>query len=121
MASIAFTYAEMGRVYLAQASDELARGDLNQASEKAWGAAATMVKAVADVRGWNHGNHRVLFEAIDTLTAEIGDESVRTSFYAARQLHKNFYEGWLTAEAVTGQLGQVAVLVQRLEAVMSST
>ena len=111
-------YAEMSRTYLSQAADELARGDLNQAAEKGWGAAATMVKAVADSRNWNHDNHRLLFEAVDKLTAETGNELIRTSFYAASQLHKNFYEGWLTEDAAAGQLGQVTELVDRLEAML---
>ena len=114
-------YAEMSRTYLSQASEELARGDLNQATEKGWGAAATMVKAVADYHGWDHDNHRSLFEAIDKLTAETGDESIRTGFYAASQLHKNFYEGWLTEDAAAGQLGQVTELVGRLEAMLGGS
>ena len=47
------TYREQSRrgVFLAQAHEELAKGDLQQASEKGWGAASQMVKAVAQERG----------------------------------------------------------------------
>ena len=37
-----------------QANEELARDDLRQASEKGWGAASQIVKAVAEERGWEH-------------------------------------------------------------------
>ena len=54
------TYREAGRHLLAQAHAELEAGDLRQASEKGWGAAAQMVKAAAADRGWSHRSHRDL-------------------------------------------------------------
>ena len=45
------TYQERSWAFLAKAREELAVGDLEQASEKGWGAAAMMVKAVAGQRG----------------------------------------------------------------------
>ena len=43
-------YAEVSRRLIRQAAEELERGDLIQASEKAWGAAAQAVKAIAEQR-----------------------------------------------------------------------
>ena len=40
-------YRQDSRTLLAQARSELAIGDVRQASEKGWGAAALMLKAVA--------------------------------------------------------------------------
>jgi len=40
-------YWEMSRTYFKQAEEELAEGDLKQASEKLWGSAALAVKAAA--------------------------------------------------------------------------
>ena len=42
----------VSRNFLRQARDELAREDLLQASNKAWGAAAYAIKAVAEKRRW---------------------------------------------------------------------
>ena len=53
-------YRQDSRTLLAQARSELAIGDVLQASEKGWGAAALMLKAVAEQRGWEHGKHRHL-------------------------------------------------------------
>ena len=50
------TYKKQSRIFLAQAFEELKKGDLPQASEKGWGAAAQMVKANAQERSWNHFN-----------------------------------------------------------------
>ena len=47
-----------GRDFMAKAQAYLAEDDLLQASEKGWGAAAQMVKAAAEMRGWPHKNHR---------------------------------------------------------------
>ena len=44
-------YQQQSRHLLTQALRELDQGDLVQASEKGWGAAAQMVKAVAEQRG----------------------------------------------------------------------
>ena len=43
-------YREQSRRFLEQARSELREGDLAQASEKGWGAASQMVKAVAEAR-----------------------------------------------------------------------
>ena len=46
-------HSETAGVFLTKAGGYLAEGDLLQASEKGWGAAAQMVKAVAEARGWD--------------------------------------------------------------------
>ena len=104
------------RDFLARASRYLAEGDLLQASEKGWGAAAQAVKAVAEGRGWSHNGHRQLYTTIDRLVRETGDEDIRTGFTSAGALHMNFYEGWLSAEAVESHLARTAELVGKLEA-----
>lgn len=52
------TYAKQSRTFLQKSRDYLASGDLHQASEKGWGAAAHMAKAVATARGWEYERHR---------------------------------------------------------------
>ena len=54
------TYRNQSKAFLEQAHNELRAGDLLQASEKGWGAASQMVKAVAESRGWQHDQHRLL-------------------------------------------------------------
>ena len=58
------SYSNRSAHYLSQASEEFARGDFLQASEKGWGATAQMVKAVAEERGWEHGRHANFFEVV---------------------------------------------------------
>ena len=105
----AVTFLERARAYLND-------GDLLQASERGWGAAAQMVKAVAEARGWRHQDHRSLYEVVNRLVKETGDDSLSTAFGLAGALHTNFYEGWLPRETVELCLTQVAELVDKLEA-----
>lgn len=102
--------------FLAKARIYLAEEDLLQASEKGWGAAARMVKAVAETRGWPHHGHYELWRVIDRLVDETGDEELRTIFKLASGLHINFYEGWLAREAIEQDLPQIDDLVERLQA-----
>ena len=109
-------YHDTGREFLARARTYLDEEDLLQASEKGWGAAAQMVKAAAQARGWRHQSHRDLYAAIDGLVAETGDDDIGLAFGSAGQLHINFYEGWLSPETVERYLAEVAKLVEKLDA-----
>ena len=102
--------------YLTAARAYLDDGDLLQASEKGWGAAAEMVRAVAEARGWPHATHRDLWRAVNSLAEEAGDRQMRVHFHTAGSLHMNFYEGWLPQEAVEDGLSQVEELVGKLGA-----
>lgn len=108
-------YAERGKALLALAEEELATGDAPQASEKLWGAAAQMVKAVAQTRGWPHDTHRNLFAAVNQLARELHEPELRTAFAVANALHTNFYEGWLEPEYVQSSSGTVEDFVARLD------
>ena len=90
--------------------------DLLQASEKGWGAAAQAVKAIAETRGWDHRGHRQLHQAVDRLVAETGQAELRTLFASANILHSNFYDGFLSEEAVRGYLKEVERFIEQLPA-----
>ena len=112
-------HAETATEFLAQARAYLADGDLLQASEKGWGAAAHMVKAVAEARGWNHNGHRQLHQAVERLAAETGQPELQRYFNAANTLHKNFYDGVLEAGGVRSNLEAVERLVELLSPLAS--
>ncbi len=110
------SYVDTSHEFLARARAYLDAGDLLQASEKGWGAAAQMVKAAADARGWRHGSHRDLHAVVRRLVNETGDRDIRITFNAAGALHQNFYEGWLDRDDVEADLVQVEELVAEFEA-----
>jgi hypothetical protein len=101
--------------FLAKAEDALSKDDLLQASEKAWGAAAHMVRAVAARRRWRHAGHRELFQVVNRLVEETGDRELVRLFHVANSLHSNFYENWMPPELVKHGLGRVGDLRVKLE------
>ena len=111
-------YREAGRQLLTQARAGLDAGDLRQASEKGWGAAAQLVKAAAQARGWRHRAHRLLFEVAEDLTEEVGDTDIQDLFGSARLLHINFYENNLDGDTVAHYLEHVERLLAKLEALL---
>ena len=113
------TYHVASRKFLAQAREELAAGDVSQASEKGWGAAAQMVTAIAAQRGWEHRKHALLFDAVARLVDEVGDDDIDRLFAVANSLHINFYEDWQNAQSVERHLNDVARLLDKLEPLLT--
>jgi len=105
-------YIEAARVLLEQARGELGRGDVRQAAEKVWGAAALAVKAYASWRdGKRLTSHRELWEYRRLLERELG-EWVYNAWMAANGMHTCFYEGWCAREDVEKALRLVGRLVE---------
>ncbi len=111
LTAAALEYKQQARVFWEQAQEELANGDLLQASEKGWGAAAQMVKAVAECRGLQHKSHRDLFKVISGLE----NDDLKVQFATANTLHTNFYEGWLDQVLVERYLESVGAFIQALD------
>ena len=119
MATVEF-HMETSRRFILQSDAELRAGDGMQASEKAWGAAAHAVKAVAESRGWWHRAHADLFRAVDNIVRLSGDPEIRLLFNNANALHKNFYEGWLSDERIARNIERVKRLLTKLDAFMDA-
>ena len=115
------TYREQSRVFLAQAHEELAKGDLQQASEKGWGAASQMVKAIAQERGWRHRSHRHLQGTINTLVRETNDPEWASLYGAGETLHINFYENWYSTDVIEVRLREVEQFVEKAEGLLGAT
>jgi len=114
-------YRDISTEYLGHARSLLADGDLKQASEKAWGATATAVKAVAEARGMEHSRHGHLWRVVRALVRETGDTEIRGAFSRAESLHANFYEVWMEREDVEDHLEHVERLVRKLDHLASAT
>ena len=111
-------YNAASRQLLAQARAELVRGDILQASEKGWGAAAQIVKAMAEDRGWPHRHHGLLTQAIEALTAETNDDELADRFAIANSVHVNFYEDALSSRTVRRHLDQIEDLADAPESML---
>ena len=108
-------YSLAARELLDQATQELASGDAGQASEKAWDAAAQIVKAVAEKEGWYHRSHASLYQVVGQVSQNTGDPQFLTLFHVAGNLHTNFYEDWFASDIVASGLRDVETLLNKLE------
>ena len=115
-------YRQTSEDLLAQARGELAQGDLIQASEKGWGAAAQMLKAIAEERGLEHGRHRHLTRVASHLTrvashlrSQTGDGDLFRLYQVAEALHGNFYENEYAPENIAQSLDDVERLLDKLD------
>ena len=115
------TYREASQHLLALARAEFDADDLRQASEKAWGAAAQIVKAAAQVRGWDHESHRGLFVTVRRLTEETGDTQIHDLFAYPNYLHMNFYENTFGADRVSQYMEYTKEFVSRVEAILDQS
>ena len=93
-------YAGMAQDFLASAWEHLDKGDVPQASNKAWGLVAETVKAISAHHSRIIHSHRALWQVVRELGQLVGDAGdmetrcwINNSFAVARNLHSNFYEG----------------------------
>jgi uncharacterized protein (UPF0332 family) len=108
-------YIDAAREMLEQAKKELGSGDLKQASEKIWGAAALAVKAHAYARERRRlASHAELWQHKSRIAEELGDW-VDDAWNAANAMHTNFYEGWADARSVERALGWVERFVEAVQ------
>jgi hypothetical protein len=93
-------YQALSEKYLAEAREFLGKGDLVQASEKLWGAAALAIKTAAAKRGLKLERHGSLWSFVSKLSAESEDEDIVRFFNTANALHRNFYENEMDQRAL---------------------
>ncbi len=98
-----------------QAIEELDEGDLLQASEKLWGAAAQALKSVAERRGWKHDSHAQFYNIMAALERETDSDRLRRDFGIAAELHTNFYENWLNEDQIRRRAEDVRHFIRQLD------
>lgn len=103
--------------FLAHAREEFNKGDYLQAAEKAWGAVAHLVNAIAIQRGWKVGTHRRLTENFSRINGADGEPSDRRRllFGSAQTLHANFYREFMSENEVRAGINDATELVAALK------
>ena len=110
-------FARQSREFLGRSREYLAAGDLHQASEKAWGAAAWMAKAVAEAQGWQYNRHDEFFTVIRQAQDVSGDARLRNLRRAANELHGYYYtrKRFLRSDDIGQGLDEVTLLLDILQ------
>ena len=109
-------HRERSRHFLDLVDDELARGELEEASNKLWGAAAHAIKAVAERRGWEHYAHRLLEAAVYRLVhEEHAPRDLLIQYITASAYHQRFYGEPPEAEYIRAGKELITQLIDTLE------
>ncbi len=109
-------FVAQSREFLVRARRYIANGDLHQASEKAWGAAAHMAKAVASAQGWRYDRHSDFSRIIGNVRKITGEDRLLELRSIANELHGHYYERkrHLDAGEIAVEIDRVAELVEIL-------
>ena len=108
-------YAAISRLLLRQAQEELDARDRLQASEKAWGAAAHAVKAVAEKWGWYHQGHYRLNAVVEFIAYERNREDLLALYSDPSLMHFNYYEHEYFADRVQTAINSTEAFVDQME------
>lgn len=108
-------YAAISQRLLRDAQRELDLGDLIQASEKTWGAAAHAVKAVAQKWGWYHQGHYRLNAVVEFISIERDRKDLIDLYQHPYIMHVNWYEHELYDDNVQIALNATGTFVAEME------
>ncbi len=108
-------YKRLNNKFLKDAEELLEKGDIVQASEKFWGAAAEIVKAYAADKGIRTRTHNDLWQVVIDLDKRHPSLALLRDFNQAGYLHSNFYEDELRSEAVRAAGKGVREFVGKIE------
>ena len=99
-------YTAQAREFLVKGREYLDAGDLHQASEKGWGAAAHIAKAVALAQGWQYSQHSHFHRVMDRAGGLVDGNGDYLAFLHGRAeiLHANLYE--LKQDLDAGQISR---------------
>ena len=108
--------------FLQKGREFLADGDLHQASEKGWGAAAHIVKAVAATYGWSYESHDEFDAMLEQASALARNDRIHDLGNAAHYLHRNYYKrkALLNPDRIRRNLDNVDELINLLRPLCQS-
>ena len=113
--SIAY-HVERSWHFLELADRELTNGELEEASNKLWGAAAHAIKGVAEKKGWQHGSPALLEETVLRLIDDEGAPPALLNYYrSANWFHTRFYSGPPRREQILDGKREIAEFIELME------
>ena len=110
-------HAAQAREFLDRGRGFLAAGDLHQASEKGWGAAAHMAKAIAVAQGWQYTRHSHFHRVMNLAGRLAGNARLPFLHGRAEILHINYYE--LKDDLDAAQIGKDLESIAEMLAILA--
>ena len=115
-------YRQQARHFQAKSREYLAEGELHQASEKGWGTAAWMTKAVALTYGWEYEKHEQFNVVLNNVRALTGNNRIGELRAMANDLHRDFYirRRFLDVGSIEVGLDRMDELLELLEPLLEN-
>ena len=119
---VAKDHQQRAEYFLRKSHEFLNDGDLHQASEKGWGAAAHIVKAVAAAHGWRYESHDEFDAVLEQASTLGGNDRIHDLGNAAHYLHRNYYKrkALLYPDRIRRNLDNVGELISLLRPLCGS-
>ena len=117
MTTTAADHIELAKSFLDRSRQYLDDGDLHQASEKGWGAAAHVAKATAAANGWVYEHHDQFDTVIENARHRFRQPGLRRYGQAAHSLHRNFYKhpSLLNTDTIREDIDDVELMLDALQ------
>jgi hypothetical protein len=112
-------HLKLSEKYMKDAEEFLTKKDCIQASKKAWGAAAQIVKALAAKEGKELRGHARLWQFVDELAEKLQHIEIRRLWSRANSLHQNFYENWMPPRDVIYAIEDIKKFVERVRKLLN--
>ena len=115
-------YRQQARHFQVKSREYLAEDELHQASEKGWGTAAWMAKAIALAYGWEYEKHDQFYVVLNNVRAMTGNNRFFELRDTAGGLHRNFYtrRRFLDAGSIEVGLDRMDELLDLLEPLLEN-
>lgn len=109
-------HAAQAREFMVLSREYLAQDKLHQASEKGWGAASHMAKAVATAQGWRYTTHAEFSQVLNQAREVTGNLALLGMSGIANELHINYYKRkrHLDAKSIGLGLDHIAAMLDIL-------
>lgn len=109
------SHTEMSDRLMVQSANEWTRSNHLQASEKAWGAFAHIVRAISAQRGWLHSRHDQIEAAGTQMASELARQDLLETVRTANDLHRNFYAHYIGLYALASAIGDIETFVDAMK------
>ena len=107
-------YISLHEKYIKESDEFFKQKNYSQVSEKLWGAAATITKAIAASRNKTIRSHDGIGFYLALIAEELKDKSILDIVSIANSMHQNFYEDNLPPEVIQRASQRIKLFSNRM-------
>ena len=114
-------YLSRSNKYWRQALELFEKGEVEKASELAWGSVAERIKGLSLIKSGNWlRSHKEVRNYMKMISSQLPDKELHQLFLVAQRLHVEFYESHLDSDDVKEALLSVEKLLTKIDFLLYS-